>query len=187
MALDVGRIPFVPARWFTDTGAAGRERRKIVIHSMEAPEKGTTAEATARYFQTLTRKASAHYCIDNDSVVQCVQTKDVAYAAPGANRDGIHLELAGYARQTAAEWEDPFSLAMLRLAAELCGKLLVPRFGIAIAFLSVEDLKRNPAANGFTTHRAVSDAFHQSTHTDPGASFPMGHFLSMVDTAAKTV
>jgi N-acetyl-anhydromuramyl-L-alanine amidase AmpD len=183
MALDFNSLPFIQARWYTNTGSTGRERRKIVIHSMEAPEKGDTAEATARYFAGLpaTRKASAHYCVDNNSVVQTVQTKDVAFAAPGANHDGIHIELAGYARQTRSEWEDSYSLAMLEIAADLC-RFLSPRFGIPAVFLTAKDLKANPESRGCTTHAEVTKAFHRSTHTDPGTGFPMDWFLSRVKT-----
>jgi len=37
----------------------------------------------------------------------------------GMEWDGIHVELAGYARQTAAEWWDTYSLQMFRLAIPL--------------------------------------------------------------------
>lgn len=180
--MDFNKIPFVQAKWFTSTGADGRDRRKIVIHSMEAPEKGNTAESVARYFQMLpiTRKASAHYCIDNNSIVQCVQTKDVAYAAPGANHDGVHLELAGYARQTEAQWLDPYGVQMLELAAALCGKILVPKIGIPIVFLDIDTLKREPKSKGITTHAVISKSFNRSTHWDPGPGFPISRFLEMV-------
>lgn len=40
---------------------------------MEAPEKSTTAEAVARYFATTATPASAHYNVDDDSIVQSVR------------------------------------------------------------------------------------------------------------------
>lgn len=66
---------------------------------MEAPEKGDTAENIANYFHTTVKQASAHICVDNNSIVQCVLDNDIAWAAPGANSDGIHIEMAGYAKQ----------------------------------------------------------------------------------------
>ena len=176
--IDLNHVPFVQARWFTPT--TGRTINKIVLHSMEAPEKGTTAEATAHYFATLDRQASAHYCVDSDSIVQCVQCRDVAYGAPGANHDGVHVELAGYARQTAAEWQDVYSTAMLHLAAELCGRLLAPKFQVPALFLTAAMMEANPTARGFTTHWEVTKAFKRSTHTDPGANFPVAFFMSLV-------
>jgi hypothetical protein len=182
---DPANIPFKQARWFTAT--TGRVRRKIVIHSMEAPEKGKTAENIAGYFAGLpsNRKASAHYCIDNDSIVQCVQTRDVAFAAPGANNDGIQLELAGYARQTREEWLDPYSTAVLKNAAWLCGVVLVPKINIPVVFIPAATMKRNPRAEGFTTHNEVSQAFKQSSHWDPGPGFPFDLFLSWVNAARR--
>lgn len=179
--IDFSKIPFVAARWYTPTN--GRVVRKIVIHSMEAPEKGDTAEAVARYFATTDTKASAHYNVDANSIVQSVQMRDVAYCAPGANHDGVHIELAGYARQTKAEWQDAFSDAMLQIAAELCAKVIVPKFEIPIRFLSAAMMRANPNAQGFTTHDAVSKAFKRSTHTDPGVGFSMVEFLKRVRNA----
>lgn len=179
MPVKLDQIPFVQAKHYKAV-PTGRERRKIVIHSMEAPELTKTAENVAQYFARGPVVASAHYCIDGDSIVQCVQTRDVAYAAPGANNDGVHLELAGYARQSRQEWEDAYSLAMLRLAAELCGKVLVPKLRIPVEFINADDMKRDMHARGFTTHHEVTLAFRRSTHTDPGPGFPMVEFLAMV-------
>lgn len=177
-------LPYVQCRWLVQTD--GREARKIVLHSMEAPEKGDTAEAIARYFATTERPASAHYCCDNNSVVQCCQTRDVAYGAPGANHDGVHIELAGYARQSAEEWRDAYSAAMLELAAELCGKILVPKFKIPVLFLTAAMMRARPEARGITTHAEVSKAFNRSTHTDPGKGFPVVEFLIRVREAAMS-
>ena len=70
----------------------------LVIHTMEAPEKPDTAENVAKWFAGSTApQASAHYCIDADSIVQCVQDRDVAWHAPGANHNGLGFEHAGTA------------------------------------------------------------------------------------------
>ncbi len=182
MSIRFDKIPFIQAKYYTPSDA--RTPLKIVLHSMEAPEKGTTAEAVAKYFQTLTRPASAHYCVDNDSIVQCVQCKDVAYGAPGANHDGIHIELAGYANQTQPQWEDAYSLAVMTNAANLCGKVLMPKFHIPAVFLDEHALKSDPNARGFTTHAVVSRAFKRTTHTDPGSGFPVEKFMELVRKAA---
>lgn len=179
------KIPFLQAKHYKPL-KYGRHIQFIVIHSMEAPEKGETAEATARYFQNLTRPASAHYCLDANSIVQCVQTKDIAYAAPGANSNGIHLELAGYARQTRADWLDAYSTAMLKNAAWLCAGILMPKYQIPPTFRPAAVLKQAREATyikGFTTHWEVTQAFHESTHTDPGTGFPMDQFLEWVKQA----
>lgn len=169
------KIPFVPTRHYTPT--SGRSIDLIVVHDMEYPEREAAAEDVARYFATTTRKVSSHYCIDADSIVQCVRLDDVAWCAPGANHNGIHLEHAGYARQTAAEWRDPYSQAMLEISAELTA-YLCKRFNIPVRLVDVDGLKRG--ARGITTHNAVSDAFKRSSHWDPGPNFPMAWYLARI-------
>jgi peptidoglycan hydrolase-like protein with peptidoglycan-binding domain len=167
--------PFLPAKHFRRTN--GRPIDLIVIHTMEASEKGTTAENVARFFHTTTKEVSAHYCIDNNSIVQCVRDVDVAFAAPGANRNGLQFEHAGFAHQTAAEWEDHFSVAMLGLSAKLAAEK-VQQFNIPMHWLSPQELKQGK--RGFTSHANVTEAFKLSTHTDPGKHFPVNRYLSMV-------
>lgn len=167
--------PFVPAKGFTRT--SGRAIDVIVIHTIEAPEKGGTAESTARYFQTTDRQVSAHYNIDADSIVQCVREKDVAWAAPGCNHDGIQLEHAGYARQTARDWRDDYSRRMLERSAALSAEI-AKRHKIPVVWLSSADLLAGK--RGFTSHNNVSQAFKRSTHWDPGAGFPHDRYLADV-------
>lgn len=149
----------------------------VVIHDMEAPETSKTAENVARYFAAPTTGASAHYCLDNDSTVQCVLERDIAWHAPGANNNGIGIELAGYAKQTAAEWADPFSSAMLRRAALLTADIC-KRHGIPARFVDAVGLKAGKS--GITMHRDVTAAFRKSTHQDPGPNFPIADFVRQV-------
>lgn len=154
-----------------------RNVRLQVIHSMEAPEKGTTAEAVARYFQNPPRPASAHYCVDNDSEVQCVMLEDIAYAAPGANSDGIQYELAGYAKQTRPEWEDKFSLAMLARTAVLVSKNC-EFYENAKTWLSDQEIASGKS--GICDHAAISRIYKKSSHWDPGPNFPKDLFVDLV-------
>jgi N-acetyl-anhydromuramyl-L-alanine amidase AmpD len=149
----------------------------IVIHDMEAPEKGTTAETIANMFHVGNVVASAHYCIDCDSIVQCVNDMDVAYHAPGANSNGIGLEHAGYARQSTAEWQDEFSLKMLHISAKLTAELCV-KYKIPAVWLSSADLLAGK--RGITSHVNVNGAFHKSSHTDPGVNFPKDLYIKLV-------
>jgi hypothetical protein len=108
---------FVQARNYTPTYRDTRPIRVFVVHDMEAPEKGDTAESVAAYFAgSNAPQASAHYCIDSNSVVQCVRDSDVAWAAPNANHDGLHFEHAGYASQIMKDWLDPFGKRCSRRA-----------------------------------------------------------------------
>jgi N-acetylmuramoyl-L-alanine amidase/Putative peptidoglycan binding domain len=167
---------FVQARNFKP---ANRERIDlVVVHSMEAAEKPATAENVAAWFASADAPvASAHYCIDADSIVQCVREKDVAYHAPGTNHNGVGLEHAGYARQSAEDWADDYSETMLRRSAELAATLC-RKHDLPIVYVDAAGLIAGE--RGVTTHRAASAAFKKSDHTDPGPHFPMDHYLELI-------
>lgn len=179
--VNLDRIPVVLSPNRTVVGSPARRLDVIVIHDMEWTETDQTAEACAAYFAKPTTKASAHYLVDRNSIVQCVPLADVAWAAPGNNHNGIQIEFAGYARQTAQEWADAYSTGMLDLGAGLVAALC-KRHGIPIKFLDAAALKRGE--RGITTHAEVSKAWKKSNHTDPGANFPMQRFLA--DVLAET-
>jgi N-acetyl-anhydromuramyl-L-alanine amidase AmpD len=118
---------------------------------------------------------------DSDSIVQCVPDDRRSWAAGTKGNDlGIHVELCGRAKQTAAEWLDPVSLAGLRLASRLVATLC-KRHGLPRQFVTAEELVRG--VKGITTHDEIRKAWKQTTHTDPGASFPMAEFMRAVQMA----
>jgi N-acetyl-anhydromuramyl-L-alanine amidase AmpD len=169
-------IPFLRARYFNV--ANNRKIDLVVVHDMENPEEPDAAEKVARWFSGKTSpEASAHYCIDNNSIVQCVLNKDIAWHAPGANHNGVGIEHAGYASQRAEQWADPYSVAELELSARLT-RMLCANYSIPIAYVDAAGLKAG--RRGITTHNAVSLAFKRSTHTDPGPNFPMAHYIELV-------
>lgn len=167
--------PFIESPHVTRTN--GRRIDLIVIHTMEMDEKGSTAENCAEWFRNPGAKVSAHYCVDADSIVQCVRDQDVGWHAPGANHDGIGIEHAGRAKQTGRDWSDAYSTAMLErsaaLVAELCG-----RYEIPVTWLYAADLLAGK--RGITTHDAVSKAFKRGSHWDPGTGFPVEKYLALV-------
>ena len=174
---ETDNFPLVKAHFFKPV--SGKRRvRLIVIHSMEAPEQDNTAENVARFFAQPTTKASAHLCIDNNSIVQCVLDNDIAAAAPGANQDGIHLELAGFAKQTEAEWLDAYGVLLLNNAAEAAGQYSL-KYDIPVRRLTNDEL-RDPTMKGIVSHSQVTEVFKKSTHTDPGKGFPWEFFLQRV-------
>lgn len=168
----------IRSRWYGE----GRSVpiRLVVIHDMEAPETSTTAESVARYFANLpaTNKASAHICVDSDSAVRCVDDSDRAWHAPGANGDGLGLEIAGYARQTRTEWLDAFSKAALDQAAKVTADWCT-KYSIPVKHLSIAELKAGQ--KGIVGHRDVSAAYKETNHTDPGPDFPWDYFLERVN------
>ncbi len=167
--------PFVESPHVTKT--SGRRIDLIVIHTMEMDEKGETAEHCALWFRNPAAKVSAHYCVDANSIVQCVRDQDVGWHAPGANHDGIGIEHAGRAKQTGRDWSDAYSTAMLErsagLVADLCKKYAIP-----VTWLYAADLQAGK--RGITTHKAVSDAFKRGSHWDPGPGFPVERYLALV-------
>ncbi|MFC7979517.1 N-acetylmuramoyl-L-alanine amidase [Streptomyces cinereoruber] len=175
-------MELIQARWY----GPGRTVpiRVIVIHDMEAPEGPKTAENCARWFSTLpaSSKASAHVCVDNDSAVRCVADGDRAWHAPGANSDGLGIELAGYARQSRAEWLDQYSKGVLEQAARVvagwCEKHKIPAVKLSAAELKA-------GKRGIVGHRDVSAAYRQTDHTDPGPNFPWDYFLARVNAYLK--
>jgi len=176
---DPNAIPYVEAQnWSRTIGAQRKDL--IVLHCMEVADASTTAEWCAGYFAGRhgpAPNASAHFCVDDDSVICCVPHDRVAWHAPGANHNGIGIEHAGYARNTRAQWLDDFSLRMLGLSAELAAWLMLEH-EIPLTFVVADHIK--VGGRGITTHEQVSRAFGKSTHWDPGPHFPIGDYLRMV-------
>lgn len=170
--------PFVPARNFTPTGNKRRKVRVIVIHDMEWPETKTAAEDCARYFATTTTQASAHICVDSDSIIQCVRDNDVAWAAPGCNNDGIQIEMAGYARQTREQWMDPYSTLVIDRTADATAQYCL-KYNIPVRHLSNDELRAG--RSGIIGHYQASAVYRKSTHGDPGPGFPWDFFMERVN------
>jgi peptidoglycan hydrolase-like protein with peptidoglycan-binding domain len=167
----------------------------IVMHSMEAPEKPSTAEDVAKWAAGRSGPApmaSWHWAFDSDSAVICVPEDMIAYHAKKANKFGVGYEHAGYARQTRAEWLDDYSEAMLYLSARTAATMTIPGWDLpADNLVDAAGLKRaysefidqgKPVPNelrGFTTHAEVTKGLG-GTHTDPGPGFPWDVYLDWV-------
>lgn len=174
---------FIQARNYTRGPRTKGPIKWIVLHDMEAPEKGETAENVAKWFAGKTApQASAHYCCDNNSTVRCVWDSDIAWAAPGANAQGLHIECAGYAKQGRTDWLDGYSKAMLDtqvipLVARLCKKYTIP--AVKLTPQQVAAGKR-----GICGHLDVTRAFPgKGTHVDPGPNFPWDYVIAGVKAA----
>lgn len=147
----------------------------IGIHTMEAPEMPQTAENCAQYFKRV--NASAHWCVDNNSRVRVVEDKDTAWTLPGANSRSLNIEIAGYAKQDPDDWADKYSIDALDNAA-LCAAEWCEKYDIPIRKLTDEQIRSG--AKGFAGHVDVNRVYKQSTHWDPGPSFPWDYFLGRV-------
>jgi N-acetyl-anhydromuramyl-L-alanine amidase AmpD len=161
-------------------GPRNKPLRLVVIHSMESQEKPGTAVNVAKWFSGPTSpKTSAHVCVDSQSIVTVVEDSDIAWAAPGGNSDGLHIECAGTAAQTREQWLDKYSVGVLdnaaKVAAGWCKKYSIP--AVLLTPAQVADGK----TKGICGHVTVTKAFPKlGTHTDPGANFPWDVFIDKV-------
>lgn len=178
-------LQFVEPRAWGE-GRDGKSVRYLVIHYTAGSERSTSAEDGASYDQDRTDGTSTHYFIDQNSVVQCVLTKDRANAARHkGNRLGIQYELCGTV-QTRAQWLDAASLPTLRLAATQaardCIKYNIPvrRLTVAQTRSAWTDYPNGP--KGIVGHVDCTNAYPEDggDHTDPGTQFPWDVFLSFV-------
>lgn len=176
MPFETENWPFIEARWKKHV-IGQRSVRLIVIHSTESLEIEGSAAGVARYFQMTTRPASAHVIVDDKQVIQAVHDNDMAAAAPGANGDGIHIEICGRAAQNEAQWRDAYSTAALDLAADVAAQYSL-KYDIPVKWLTDEELRTG--AKGIVGHAQVSRVYRKSTHTDPGEGFPKGLFIAAV-------
>lgn len=150
----------------------------IGIHTMEAPEGPQTAENVANYFKSPAVAASAHWCVDDNSRVRCVEDADCAWTMPPTNHYSLNVEMAGYAAQTPSQWADQYSLLTLDNAA-LCVAEWCHKYDIPVRHLT--DAQIANYEKGLAGHVDVNRVFHGSTHTDPGPNFPWDAFLKLVN------
>lgn len=161
------------------------------MHTTEAGETANSAEGTAGYFMGGSggRPASAHYCADIDSVVQCVREADTAYGAPGFNLTGIHVEQAGKAAQKKTDWADAYSIKMLRtqvapLVADICRRRNIPPVKLTVTDL-MEGKRAGIIGHADATLLAKKMGWHTSGHMDPGKDYPWDLLISQVKKLLK--
>lgn len=139
------------------------------------------ALGTARYFASASAGGSAHYVCGVDGEQHCVPDDTIAYhAPPNARSLGIEITAEGGAypaSYTRDQWLSPAVWPAVERAAartrELC-----QRFAIPPVRINATDLLNG--AHGICGHVDVSQAWHQTTHTDPGPEFPWPEFMALV-------
>lgn len=165
-------IPFIGTSYH---GGTQTKVNRIVIHCTVSPCQLGGARANARYFQTHTT-GSAHYVVDPGEIIQCVRESVVAYHAP-PNTYSLGIELCDPQSGSASRWNDKNHQAMLRRAAALV-RARAAHWGVPLVKLSASDLRAGH--RGICGHVDVSNAWHQTDHTDPGTSFPWSQFMNMI-------
>lgn len=142
--------------------------RLVVIHSAE----GISAAGVASFFAG-SAQASTQLAADSSECWRMLPDLVVPWAAPGANSDGLHIEICGFARWSEEEWLRHEQ--MLRRSAYKVAKWCW-QYAIPVRWLTDKQLA-NGTARGLVTHKMVSDVFKRSTHWDPGPNFPKDAFL----------
>lgn len=148
------------------------EIRWVVMHDEEAP----TARAAASWFKNPDSAGSAHVCVDNKECYRTLPDSYIAWAAPGANTYGLHLEQAGWASWNRKTWLK--NIATLRRSSTIAARWCV-KYKIRPRFVHADGLRAG--RHGVTTHAECTKAFG-GTHTDPGAGWPRRVFMTMVRT-----
>lgn len=163
----------------------GRVIKFVVIHCTDGHEGIRKDDDVAAMFASrdLHPRRSCHYVVDADSATQCVPDDSVAWhCGSTGNLYGVGIEICGFARQSRAEWLDATSKATIAIAARLTYELC-RNYNLPYVLLDAAALRQG--GKGITTHAAVSEAWKESSHTDPGRFFPMDVFMRSVALAAR--
>jgi hypothetical protein len=153
--------------------------RLIVIHSAE----GTSARGVASWFARPSTQASTHLAVDNVRCVRMLKDLQIPWGATGANSDGLHVELCGYAKWSKEEW-----LAKDRLLRRAAYKTAMWcwQYDLPARWLTVAQIK-DGESKGFCTHVDVNKAFGKGSHWDPGPGFPKAAFMAHVRAYLKEI
>jgi hypothetical protein len=143
----------------------------IILHDTE----GGTAASIADYFTQPSSGGSAHLVADDAETFRCLPDSAIPWGAPPCNTNGLHIEFCGFARWSATDWSH--HQAMLHRGAYQVAAWC-KKYGIPAMTLSPAQLKAG--VSGISTHAAVSAAWHETDHTDPGKGFPLETFLELV-------
>lgn len=159
--------------------------RYIVLHSTE----GSTAEAAAQWFEQPGSGGSANLVVDETTCYRTLPDIVIPWGAPPLNTHGIHIEQAGFAKWTRAEWlkhettiERAAYKAAIRIkdynipAMWLDEKALEKDFGTELE----NRIPKYPGLlkGGITTHAIIDRVYGQSDHTDPGDGYPHDVFMA---------
>lgn len=155
---------------------------RVVMHATVSPCVRGGARSVARYFQSAEATGLAHYVVDPGETVYCCKEDISAWQAP-PNKGSIGVELCDPQAGAVDRWYDDDHKLMLSRAAVLVADIC-KRHSLPVTYINASGLLAGE--RGITMHRDVSTAWKQSTHTDPGVGFPMGHFIDLVNAANNT-
>lgn len=153
------------------------------LHVPVFPERLDGAERIAGYFRDprnadgTPRIASTHFTLDPNSTIRCADDDMRCASMAGANSNGIHVEITGYADQTAEQWLDNYSKRCLARTARLF-RLYHEVYGIRPTILSVAEARAR-TKTGMLKHSTAVEAFGGDYRSDPGPNFPDEYFVAL--------
>jgi hypothetical protein len=161
-----------PSKWFQPRG---QTPTSVVIHCNGT---GFPATNTAAFFHSSAEGGSAQAVADGEQGFTCVPDDAICAGAPPLNQEGLHIEQPGRTDWSRATWL-AHDAQLRRVAHHVRG--WCDKYSIPLVLLDAGDLGRQGEnARGITYHAAVSEAFHQSTHTDPMPNYPWDVFMGYV-------
>lgn len=163
-----------------DDGKRQGPIKRIYIHTFEGSD--LDAVAMARYQLSPAAGGSYHMVIDLDGMTARENDDEYIPWAAGwkANRDGIHISLAGRAAFSREFW-----LARAKQMSKLADIVAAycKAYGVPAIYRNAEDLKADKW--GISTHAAAAIAWRETDHTDPGPNFPMDWLVDQVNRRLK--
>lgn len=160
-----------PPRWYGNTRT---DKRYIAIHNTA---NDASAEGEMSYARRRDDSVSTHYFVDNDSIVQALDTNLRAYHAGSSagNSLAIAYEITGTNGKSRTWWLANVAWPLLarQIAVDCREHDIEPRL------LTVAEIEAGKLT-GIITHDQMRQAWGGTTHTDPGPNFPLDHLLELV-------
>lgn len=161
--------------------------RLLVVHTSEGGETATAAEGLCSFmgmqgdrFNADGSRYGASYqgVTDTDEgIYPATPDNVVAYAAAGANHDGIHICIPGKAGQDSLGWTDADSIAHIKALAWCFRQKSIEH---SIPLVHVTDAEILAGASGYCDHWAISRVYKRSTHNDVGQHFPWAYLGNLL-------
>ncbi len=126
------------------------------------------ADNVAGYFQRHDSGGSAQYITDIAKVLHVLSDNTIAWGAP-PNPHELHIEICGNSAYTREQWLSPQVWPAVQNAINLAAELSI-RCNVPVIKIGPDNLIAGHA--GHCGHVDVSNAWHQTDHTDPGPNFP---------------
>lgn len=165
--------------WYPDlthdqAGGDGGRRSVTQMVVMHCTDNTASDEAESHYAEHRADGTSAHFYSDEDSVIQALDTQDIAWGCyPIGNARSIQFEMTGLSDQVT----DATMRRVAPIVARVCADWSIP-----VRHVGPDELRAG--AQGICGHGDVTRAWGQGDHTDPGDAFPWSTFIGYVQAAA---